>query len=61
MTPAGLEQRTDAALQSLASDVQPERDLWPAIEARLDSPATARRAWAGRLRPPSRWSPSRRW
>jgi hypothetical protein len=45
MTRTRLEQRADAALQSLSRDVQPERDLWPEIEARLDPPAPARRAW----------------
>jgi hypothetical protein len=45
MTQTRVELRVDAALKSLSRDVQPERDLWPEIEARLDPPALARRAW----------------
>jgi hypothetical protein len=45
MTRTRLEQRVDAALLSLSKDVQPERDLWPEIEYRLDSRAPAWRTW----------------
>ncbi len=37
------EQQLDQALHSLKRDIPPERDLWPAIEARLVMPAVAER------------------
>jgi hypothetical protein len=41
------DRRIDAALATLPREVEPPRDLWSAIEARLDVPAgPARRAWA---------------
>jgi len=48
----GQEERLDRALRSLPPGVEPPRDLWPRIEARLErmeaeAPAQApRRAWA---------------
>ena len=48
----GQDERLDRALQSLPRGVEPTRDLWPRIEARLErtaaeAPAQApRRAWA---------------
>jgi hypothetical protein len=39
--------RVDALLRSLPREVEPGRDLWPAIESRLDARSTRRRpAWA---------------
>jgi hypothetical protein len=39
--------RIDAKLRSLPREIEPQRDLWPAIEARLDSTSSRRRpAWA---------------
>ncbi len=39
--------RIDGMLRSLPREIEPQRDLWPAIEARLDSTSSRRRpAWA---------------
>lgn len=52
MNDSGPDERLDRALQSLPHGVDPQRDLWPRIEARLERtdpgvPGTARRrAWA---------------
>lgn len=45
MTLPGTNPRVEAALQSLARDVEPGRDLWPDIEARLEPRAPARSTW----------------
>jgi hypothetical protein len=52
MHDSGQDERLDRALQSLPRGLEPTRDLWPRIEARLErmeakAPAQApRRAWA---------------
>jgi len=39
--------RIDTMLRSLPREIEPQRDLWPAIEARLDSqPGRRRPSWA---------------
>ncbi len=46
MTQLESDPRVDTMLQSLRRSVEPERDLWPAIDARLESrPARRRSAW----------------
>jgi hypothetical protein len=41
------DRRIDAALGTLPREVEPPRDLWPAIEARLDAkPGPSQRSWA---------------
>jgi hypothetical protein len=41
------DRRIDAALGTLAREVEPPRDLWPGIAARLEaSPGPSRRSWA---------------
>lgn len=46
---SGGDERLDAALRGLPQSIEPGRDLWPAIEARLEPREAAgsrRRAWA---------------
>jgi len=50
MTQLESDPRVDTMLQSLRRSVEPERDLWPAIEARLESLPTRRRsAWPSQV------------
>jgi hypothetical protein len=47
MTRSESNPRIDAMLRSLPREVEPQRDLWPAIETRLESQSGRRRpAWA---------------
>lgn len=47
MTQLESDPRIDAMLRSLPRETEPQRDLWPAIETRLDSQSSRRRpAWA---------------
>ena len=47
MTRPESNSRIDTMLRSLPRDIEPQRDLWPDIEARLDSqPSRRRPAWA---------------
>ena len=45
MTLPGTDPRVEVALQSLAREVEPGRDLWPEIEARLEPRVPARSGW----------------
>lgn len=46
---AGPQERTVKSLRELAPAIEPPRDLWPDIEARLQVPATAAAPARGRL------------